>query len=185
MFKNPLVYFYMNKFLSFIFIIFSSCISLSEKQPNEFEILKVEYRKKVKLSELIQADFKFTPLATLGAPLIGNVHKIIPSESGYFILDKYLLKKVLHFENSGRFIQQIGQSGQAEGEYQHPIELLLVNNSLEIFDRGKYAIIKYSLSGEFIDEWTIPYNLDEAHTLGENTRVLYVPNDGIFQWEMF
>jgi hypothetical protein len=164
--------------LAVVFFVFISCTSNKEQTEVGLKKLQIEFKRNVKLSELIQADFSYLPLQTHGAPLIGAVSKIIPTDTSFYIFDSSIQKSIWVFNREGKFLSTIGLNGEGEGEYSRPVDFILADEYVEVCDRGKSSILKYSTSGEFIKEWKIPFMLQEMKFVSSSNRIVYDPNLG-------
>ena len=91
------------------------------------------------------------PLETSNKALIGYVGKIIFHQNRFYVFDEQQ-RILLVFDESGKFIQQIGRGGQGPGEYLILGDIFInpFNGYVELLDWMGW-ILRYDLSGKFIE----------------------------------
>ncbi len=88
-----------------------------------------ENEKEVKLSKIAR-NIKFIPLETNESCLLRGVNNIYLSENYIFITDSQVLYQ---FNNSGKFIRQIGKPGKGPGEHGRNIKFTIDEFNKEIY----------------------------------------------------
>ncbi|VAW25165.1 hypothetical protein MNBD_BACTEROID01-356 [hydrothermal vent metagenome] len=58
--------------------------------------------------------------------------------------------------NNGKFIRQIGKKGNGPGEYLIIFDFVVISDTIFISSTGKRSLIKYSVNGDFIEEFPTP-----------------------------
>lgn len=145
---------------SFIPILISSVlISCNEKKPrSKNENLFINKQIIVK-EEAIKNDIGrflekpvFIPLESGGNSLIGEIDLIQILNDTLILFDNNN-DLLLTFDLQGNFIRKIGKKGNGPGEYHSASRFSIdpINNHLLIFDLPKHNLMRYTLSGEFID----------------------------------
>ncbi|TKG95445.1 6-bladed beta-propeller [Puteibacter caeruleilacunae] len=99
----------------------------------------------------------FIPLETNQDCLIGSITDIVVHDDMIYILD-YKARRVLAFNDQGKFIGQIGSKGRGPQEYGRPFDIFYseYDDCLKIYDRQKKTILCFSKDGEFLREVKIP-----------------------------
>ena len=92
-----------------------------------------KHPKEVKLSDICDS-LIYIPLETKKASLINSINRIDIDGDDLFIQDGW---KLLHFNRSGKFINQIGRTGRGPGEY------ICVGFSLNKKEKVIYAMANY------------------------------------------
>lgn len=109
------------------YILFSffalALISCSTRSEHEFKNLKVEYIETIKLSELIEPECSYIPL-NMHKSEIGEITKILFTDSLIYVLDRRFSKKVFVFDYSGAHNFTIGVLGTGLGEYADPRDIV-------------------------------------------------------------
>lgn len=152
----------LKRLTAFIWLCLVSCQSGTTNEINpeakfEYKILFIinlskalENKKEVQISEIAKS-IKYVPLETLPGSLLGDIRKIVLSDSSFFISDS---RKLLKFSIDGSFIKQIGSLGRGPGEYSGIADFEIEEHSAFIFitDPNKKSILKYAIDGSFISE---------------------------------
>ncbi|MDR2424674.1 MAG: 6-bladed beta-propeller [Prevotellaceae bacterium] len=91
--------------------------------------------------------------------VIGEIHAIQIFEDNIFVLDKWKAKKLFVFDKQGKYLRQIGDYGQAPGEYLGISDFCIDIQNREIYlldDNGK-KIHKYKIdNGKFMKSIPLP-----------------------------
>jgi hypothetical protein len=149
----------------------------TKKNDVNFEIISVNFRENILLSELIETNYEYLPLQSANVPLIGAVNKLIVTEEEYFILDSKFSKQLLRFNHAGQFLNSYGSIGEGYGQYMSASEVILNNDEVELVDYSNSSILKFKKNGEFIDEYKVPYWIDEAFQFDDTKKIFYSPYD--------
>lgn len=131
--------------LAFIFV------GCSDKQQSDFDILSYKNRS-VGYSDIIDTlSYRFIPLETTDACIIGEIGKVEIVDDKVFVLDRFS-KNIYRFDLEGRFIGQIGGRGQGPGEFVDPYSFAINHKDKQIVicDRASFNILAYDYDGNFI-----------------------------------
>ncbi len=135
-----------------IFFLLISCNENSKKQgiesSKEYIKASIGEENEFPYSDYI-SDYELIPLETSKDALIGQIQTII-FKGGMFYIKCFNDDRILIFDKNGKYFKTIDFKGKGPGEYLQIVDFAVNNSSIEIFDQRK--IIKYSVSGEFIDE---------------------------------
>lgn len=134
----------------------------------------------------------YIPLETTEESLLGNVSSVCFDDDLFFVSDKTggKINRILVFNKSGKFITQIGQRGNGEGEYTYirswtinPFEnfvsIIDLNSSIKYYDySGKYlktirskeeftsiAQYEYLSSGDILAKYAINWKKEKDYIL--------------------
>lgn len=92
---------------------------------------------------------KHVILETTDESLIQSIGKIIFHNNHIYILDKKE-RKIVIFDNTGRFINTFKHFGNGPGEYLSLTDLNIINDTLLLLDRIGGKLIKYNLSDSLL-----------------------------------
>ncbi len=144
-------------FIIFLAVVYSGCSSEKNEQQSEVSNLKVEYIEEVMLSSLIEGEISYLPISS--AQPIGNIGKLIVMDDTYFILD-FISRNVVRVNAQGDLSVTYGGQGKGVGEYIFPNDVAIGEYVL-ISDGSSRRMMRYDLSGQFIDQETVPFIGDE------------------------
>lgn len=117
----------------------------------------------------------YLKLETAPESYIVQISKLFFVNSKVIVFDK-TSEKVFVFENSGKYLYQIGKQGKGPGEYAH-ISFISVdetNNHCYIIDGGKMQIHKFSLDGRFISSNENKIVINEIEHYKSGINVLFI-----------
>lgn len=137
---------------------------------------------------------KIVPLEVTDQSIFSQIDKIEKYDDRYFILDKALLRRVLVFDDKGKFLYDIGDLGGGPGEYSEIQDFTINKESGDVIIIGSPSdIYVYSSTGEFKEKqhvcdsylWTIAwdgcgYMMASDHWTyheGEHSYLLYAFDD--------
>jgi len=160
--------------------LFSSYKSPEIKEPDPI-IIKIPAisRSKVLLFSEVFESMKVVPLETKASSVIGAIDKIIYSNDRIFILDPDGSKKVLEFDDKGKFIDQIGRYGKGPGEYDQPDDISFdwIGKKIILYVKSKKALLYFDLNGKFIKEVPLNIYFSNFSFISENRYAVYMDND--------
>ena len=109
------------------------------------------------INDLFGTNVRTIQLDTLTEALVGFVNKIIKHDNSFFILSDE--KRILHFDNYGKFISSIDKRGGGPGEYSRIADFSVCdrNGNTEIWICDYRSILKYALSG---NDWDFIGSID-------------------------
>lgn len=136
-------------FLLFIFFI-SSCDNMTEARMKN--VIPVESSvgnyKIVNIAEYAD-EIEYIPLETNESSLISEIKQIIYEDGSILIADR--ANNCYLFDNTGRFIRNIGGLGNGLGEYLPVIQIFKCDSFVYVIDVAKMSI--YDENGIFIDKY--------------------------------
>lgn len=172
-----------------ILIFFISCQNKNiDKETCQINVETV-LAKNLLLSEFI-SDINYLPLESTNSIFIGNIKKVIFNSDNIFILDSEV-NKILIFSNTGKFINQIIQTGRGPGECMHIVDFIFdsSNKTIEVLDDGNRKVAKFDLSGNLQNEISLP--LSSIVNFDKFNDNLYIfntcnsPNNNFFESEQY
>lgn len=89
----------------------------------------------------------YVPLETNVNSFLGDIRLITINESYIIVSDK---SKILAFQRDGKFIGQVGKTGNGPGELSRILNFLLKDDTLYVTSTGKYGISKYTVNGKYL-----------------------------------
>jgi len=109
------------------------------------------------IDDLLSDNVRIIKLDTLTEAFVGNVNKIIKHDNCFYILSDE--KRILHFDNNGKFLSTINKIGGGPDEYSRLMDFDIYNSNgnTEIWIRDYKAIKKYEL---YDNEWNFKGNID-------------------------
>jgi len=87
-------------------------------------------------------DRKFTVISDIEVDKDGNIYLFNPR-----------LERILKFTKDGEFIKYIGSRGTWKGEMMNAVDFAIMNDTLYVRNNFTPLIIRYSLEGEYIDDF--------------------------------
>lgn len=174
----------MKKVLLLIFLIFS-ILSCSDKkdggnkhkdtQTTNIKV-SVDDRQSIKCSRLFQST-QLIPLETNEQSLLDNIQKIIPDSEGKIYVSTS--KSVSVFDSEGKFIHKINNVGKGPGEYLQIDDFLIDEQEgyIEILDMRGRKIVRYDLSGKYVDQWETKMQSMAFTKINTSTYALYNSNN--------
>ena len=133
-------------------------IILSCNQPHKKSLSTIvvnEEPQTNRISDLCDSVF-FTPLETDKNFLLGDLTKIIMSDSVIWVFDEFNTQTIAKFNRQGNFLTAKLPTGTGPGEYLHPSDFAIDHNGdLLVYSTNAYAMIRYDSNGHFIraDRW--------------------------------
>ena len=106
--------------------------------------------------------------------LFGKIDDIGIWQNGFVIMDSYVSRKVLHFNNNGLFNCMIGRHGDGPGEYRQPIcihinskgELIILNNNpCDFHIYSKPSEFKNTITSRRFKGFFDPYRIKSIDSL--------------------
>lgn len=150
----------MKKFLfSFVAcLMIGSCQQPSDNNPDN--IFNLEVREKQNAEDSIPLDediesIQYIPLETNESCFISNALDLQISDQYIFVYNGKT-EQILQFSRTGKFIKQIGRSGNGPGEFSSILNIAIDNSRKElyIFQYSAPPVV-YSLDGSFLHSDTI------------------------------
>ncbi|MDX5476943.1 MAG: 6-bladed beta-propeller [Cyclobacteriaceae bacterium] len=107
------------------------------------------FEDKFEINRIIALDF-------CDACIIGEVHKILIDDSGFYVLDKTITKSIKKFDWNGTLLFNISESGEGLGKYILPFDMELDKNRLFVLDVNQRKILFFNaVNGQFDNEQRI------------------------------
>jgi mRNA-degrading endonuclease HigB of HigAB toxin-antitoxin module len=121
----------------------------------------------LELSEFA-SNIRYVPLEPVVERPIGWTWSDINDFSKEYIVESDG-KTCLLYDNSGRFIRQIGEEGRGPGEYRLIISVFLINE--KIYVRDFFDLIEYNIDGTFIKRYKNGFSADGKYRFEESIMI--------------
>lgn len=141
--------------LFLLLICLFGCEKKNDEKINQIKTIEFESTsKELLLSEIADS---VTLVHLDSKEVIGEISELIFQDEHIVILDRYKTNKIFIFDSNGKLQTSISANGAGPGEFLWPRAILFTHDEKAIIvhcDRTK-KILKFSLSGEFIEEWGV------------------------------
>lgn len=166
------MYYKSNALIIVLLLIFFSCTSKNDQTKKIDTTINFN-----SLSENNALDFfsiSFLPLQTNDSCILGGINQIKEVDNKYIILDVVKTRKIMTFNKKGEFLGNIGNIGNAPGEYIRPISFSIDNNKniIAVIDADRLKILYYSVDKySFLYEEKIPFNTSHMEFLSNGEKI--------------
>ncbi len=136
----------------------------------------------IHLSELI-SEFHYLQLKNDQGHLLGDIDKILFTDSLIFVMDQYITNTLQVFERStGNEVAYLEKSGEGPREFLeiYDFDIDRNKNQLLLFDGKLSKILVFDFSGKFIKEFKIPIRAQNFRKTSSDEYIFYtanLPND--------
>lgn len=158
----------MKEILYIILIILSiSCNSTKEKKeevsvsnitPILITDIETDYGK---LSDFVK-EIQMIPLEFTDDCILGEIEKIVMTNSCIFVMEKVNQKGIYVFNHSGKYLYRIGNRGQGPGEFINLSGFSLNEEQqlIYLYDLARTKVLEFSFQGDFIKDIQMNYYAD-------------------------
>lgn len=142
-----------NTFIILTLVLLVSCYNKKEQRVLSSSIPVLHGISDTVTASTLFDDFEYISLETTKQSIFGNIDKLIVHNDNFFILDKAILKKIIVFSKSGKYIRTIGNLGKGPGEYSN-IEDFTIDKKTDNIIILYYpsTVITYDSKGTFISQ---------------------------------
>lgn len=158
-------------------LLFNFSCKPSTSENTEFTNLKVEYLETARLSDLIERDYKYVSLASDTSHIIGSTNRVVIKDNLIYILDSSIAKRIFCFDSLGKFKFSFGKVGDGPGEYNHPSDMVVVEDKILVHDGTNFTLLTYDIAGHFQDEEMIGFWIKEFIPFNDKQLLVYTPSD--------
>jgi hypothetical protein len=170
-----------SKFLSFVGSdSLSTEFFFSEGDPVILSLTKSQIDGKIKLSDIMM-DYRLLSLKNWDGGVVGDIDKILLSDSLVFILDEFTFNSLQIFdlftgEQEGQFLP----TGEGPGEMKTISEFDLdeANRRILIYDNSLAKVLYFSFKGDFLFEKRLPLRAHSFKSISENQLLFLSIIDG-------
>jgi hypothetical protein len=170
-----------SKFLGFIGSdSLSTDFVFSEGDPIVLNLEQSQVDAKIKLSDLI-TDYRMLSLKNWEGGVVGDIDKILLSDSLVFILDQYIFNSLQIFDLfTGEQVVQFIPTGEGPGEMKSITEfdLDIVNRKILIYDNSLAKVLYFSFEGDFLYEKRLPIRAHSFRIFSGNQLLFSSYNNG-------
>ncbi|NPA45169.1 MAG: 6-bladed beta-propeller [Chlorobi bacterium] len=109
-----------------------------------------------------------------------QVSEVFLHNNDIYIVDTYKARKVLHFNSSGDFVNEIGSLGQGPGQFVQPGLFTIIKNKLVVFDNITLSFVEFNKNYSFIKKHSVRKKLgffepQWCQVFQDNTLVCFSP----------
>jgi hypothetical protein len=151
--------------LTFLLILIISC-SLKKHEESNDKLIHVnmesqlDSRNKDKKSLSVFIDTViYLPLESIPNSYLGKIRDVILYKDNYYVLDNSNLFK---FNNTGKFVCQIGKRGRGPGEHRAIGDIIIKNDTI-FMNSG--SIMTYDINGNFLEKYPYPFRMFFPHDI--------------------
>ncbi|MDR2835402.1 MAG: 6-bladed beta-propeller, partial [Bacteroidales bacterium] len=130
--------------------------TLSDANPQNILIENFNGNQNLNLSAIFDT-VTFVRLSNEEDAIIGNINKILISDSCIYVLDRYKTKSIKKFSYNGNFLSIIGKHGEGPKEYIEPTDFIVSDNEIIVYDQFKSDLKFYDLDGAFKYDKKLPF----------------------------
>ncbi|MDE6482372.1 MAG: 6-bladed beta-propeller [Rikenellaceae bacterium] len=110
--------------------------------------------------------------------LFAEARKILVRNNKIFVLDPFDGRTAVSFTMDGEPYARYGRAGNGPGEYFRPWDIDVDSTGVYILDSNHKKVLKYSIEGDFIKDFDIPF-FSHTFTLLDNGHFVFnLPEDG-------
>lgn len=115
-----------------------------------------------KLSDFAE-EIKMIPLEFNDDCILGEIEKIVMSDSCIFIMERYNQQGVYVFDHSGKYLYRIGSRGQGPEEFVNLSDFSLNEEEglIYLYDLARTKVLVLSFEGDFIKDIPMNYYTDK------------------------
>lgn len=163
--------------ISIFFLLLLSCNQKQKEMQvvaNETIIIDPDkYEKNNDLSSILQDSIKIIQLETTDECLIGEVTKVELKNEEIFISDR-INQKIFIFNSNGKYLKNIGKSGNGPGEIRSLGDFTFIGDSLFIQDGYGKKYLIYSTNGDYLGD--LPYKTHHHDVISFDNILYFVSN---------
>ncbi len=153
-------------FYLILILVLASCEQTGKKNMTQCIKVNVDDTSLLEIEDFYLTDT--INLETTTESLIGVISRISFINDSILVAD-FINHKLSLFSPDGRFLTNIGKKGQGLGEYVSIHDYFIKDNIIHVYDFYRNVILKYSLSSQYLGEYSVPVAFD---------RVAYLPLQG-------
>jgi 6-bladed beta-propeller len=166
---------YLGRYLILICSLLISCnMSDTNNESSDSDIKKIniidsDSRTKYSFNNFFEI-IDIVPLESSENALIAEAQKIFCVDNRFFIFDRrFSMVKV--FNREGKFLYQIGQIGQAEGEYTHldDVDFNRKDKTFSFFSNSERSIFTYDVEGEYLKKFKVNFYAFGLANIGKDS----------------
>lgn len=101
-------------------------------------------------------DFTIIPLDNKKDALLSRVSRMFVVDKNFYLFDGSSLPNIVMFDNSGRYICNVGTSGHAKGEYISLRDVCVCNDGTTYALSWDNSVIVYDKKGKYVKTITLP-----------------------------
>ena len=172
--------FYLRSSLKLVLLFILGCSSQDDKGIKSFAVTK-EAESEFKLSEIAKS-VEYISLETNDSSYLSLIQDVKSYKDRLYVVD--FPGRILVFDMSGKFIQQIGSEGEGPGEFYNLSSFVIDKDSETLYLASGRRLITYTLDNEYIAEKSFPFFIDYIELIDKNLNLI-AANDGVKAGDKF
>lgn len=172
--------FYLRSSLEFLLLFILGCSSSNDKGITSFDVPK-EAKSEFQLSEVAKS-VEYISLETSDASYLSLIQDVKSFKDKIYIVD--FPGRILVFNKTGKFIQQIGSEGEGPGEFDNLSSFTIDEDSEILYVATGRRLISYTLNNEYIAEKSFPFFIDYIEIIDKIIN-LVAGEDGVKSGDKF
>ena len=146
--------------------------NLEETEKRDHQPVTISFEDFDKEAELLLSEVYdsvwYIKLDNSTSALLGDIDRIVFSDSHIFILDRYKTKSIKKFDLKGNYITDIGSQGRGPGEFIEPTDFVIIENKLIVYDQFTHRLLHFNIDGTLIDVQRVPFSFNTFFAFNEN-----------------
>jgi len=146
--------------------------NLEETEKRDHQPVTISFEDFDKEAELLLSEVYdsvwYIKLDNSTSALLGDIDRIVFSDSHIFILDRYKTKSIKKFDLKGNYITDIGSQGRGPGEFIEPTDFVCIDNKIIVYDQFTHRLLHFNINGTLIDVQRVPFSFNTFFAFNEN-----------------
>lgn len=172
--------FYLRSSLKFLFLFILGCSSSNDKGIISFAVPK-EVESGFQLSEIAKS-IEYISLETSTSSYLSLIQDIKSYKDRLYVVD--FPGRILVFDKTGKFIQQIGAEGEGPGEFYNFSSFTIDKDSEILYVATGRRLISYTLNNDYIAEKIFPFFIDYIEIIDKKINLI-AGEDGVKSGDKF
>lgn len=156
--------------LAVLFLALIGCSGFDENKANlNVTSLDPDKAEEVKLSDFVN-DIEYVKLSTANDFYIGEIEKILVTDTRIYVLDAYRSEGLFVFDRNGNAIFKIQNYGRGPGEFMGPYDFVLddIENKIIVYSAGEAKLSYYEMDdGSFIEDKPLNFWIERFEKIND------------------
>jgi len=155
-------------FFGLLLALFASCGKSEKKQMLNGETMELaveKFAEQRNMTNWVDSMSIISLNATCEDALLKQINKCLVIDDKIYLLDYFGNSSLTIWDNAGNFLNKVGSLGQGSGEYHKITDFDVANENIYLLDSSQRKILKYTLNGDFVEEYIYSGKLDGINDL--------------------